>query len=240
MKTKEELLKQIYKNLNVEDSYTKGGGISFDLLNECMDFNVVIIDSAYKTLLEVRKKTNETGTEYPFAMVGNLGEINGEIYFCVSLAKAFYDGNINDGQVKISDDLKKWLLDRTKENSFCILCHTHPQYEKTTFDKSIFDIVSQTNGDKLCLRNVGMNISNSDISQLIGLKMEQRKINNNFYFLQGISLTNDEFNILDIKFDDDDNPKLCAVSNVFRIHENKLIPVNNIWNANENKKGLNI
>lgn len=31
-----------------------------------------------KILLEIRGKTDETGVEYPFAMVGNLGDINGD------------------------------------------------------------------------------------------------------------------------------------------------------------------
>lgn len=83
-----------------------------------------------------------------------------------------------------------------------------------------------------------MNISNSDILQLIGLKLEQRNINNNIYFLQGISLPNGEFNILDIEFDDN-NPTLCLVHNVYRIYEDKLIPVNNIWNSKGKKKVIN-
>ena len=235
---KEELLKQIYTNLGVVDCYIKDGGLGFNLVNKSMDFNVVIPEHIYKTLLEIRGKTDETGVEYPFAMVGNLGDINGEIYVCVSLVMTCYDGNVNNGHVKTSDDFNKWLSERINDYSFCILCHTHPKYEKTTFDKSIFDTVKKNNGSKFCLRNIGMNISNSDILQLIGLKLEQRNINNNIYFLQGISLPNGEFNILDIEFDDN-NPTLCSVHNVYRIYEDKLIPVNNIWNSKGKKKVIN-
>ena len=45
-----------------------------------------------------------------------------------------------------SDDFNKWLSERINDYSFCILCHTHPKYEKTTFDKSIFDTVKKNNG----------------------------------------------------------------------------------------------
>ena len=156
----------------------------------------------------------------------------------MTLISVSLDENSNNGHVKMSDEFNSWLSNNINNYDFCILCHTHPSLEKTTFDKSTYDIVKETNGEKLHLRDVGMNISNSDILQLIGLKISQNNLNNNFYFLQGISLPNDEFNLLDIQFENDETPYLRSVCNVFRIQENDLIPVKNVWN-DENHKNIN-
>ena len=237
--TKEDILRQIYKKLNVENQFTKNGGIGFGLIDESADFNIILLDSIYKTISQVRLKTNETGIEYSFVMLGNVEKIDNDIYFCVSLIKTFYEGNINDGRAIVPHTLNDWLSKNINNYSFCILCHTHPQYEKTSLDKSNFDSIKNSSGDKLYLRDYGMNISNGDIIQLIGLKETQKKLNNMCYFLQGISLPNDELNILDINFDNDSDPKLCGVHNVYRIDNNNIIPVENMWNNNQDNKDLN-
>lgn len=236
---KKDILKSIYRTLGVEEAYTSNGGIGFQLINETMDYNIVIMDSVYNKILEIRKITDDTGVEYPFALMGNIGKIDDKIYFNVSLINVSLDNKSNDGHVKMSDEFNNFLSKNINNYGFCILCHTHPPLKKTTFDKSAYDMIKETNGEKLCLRDVGMNISNSDILQLIGLKISQNSLNNIFYFLQGISLPNGEFNILDIISNDNDQSLLCSVTNVFRLYENKLIPIDNIWNKKDNNKGLN-
>ena len=67
---KERVLKTLYKNLGVLDCYDKDGGIGFGIINDMSPYSIALSDKAYQLLQIVRKKTDETGIEYPFVLAG--------------------------------------------------------------------------------------------------------------------------------------------------------------------------
>ena len=52
---KSNILKSIYKNMEINDYYRENGGIGFGLLKERNLYNVVLLDEAYETLMQARK-----------------------------------------------------------------------------------------------------------------------------------------------------------------------------------------
>ena len=231
---------QLYKNLGIEKYYEKMGGIGFGLINTFSNYGLLLSEDLYIKLLEIRKKTDESGVEYQFAMLGTFRETNQKRYGCVYDILIDYEQTINDGVARISESFLKKLEDalNSQNYSLCVMCHTHPAFEKTTFDSTVYDKNNHIFKDNLALRDLGMNISNGDILLLINKKIEQYKsyqpnINKPIYFLEGISLPNNEFNVIDIVFDDDNNPSLCAFNDVLTLFDNKLIPIKNVWNDNE-------
>lgn len=234
---KNSILKSIYKNMGISDYYREDGGIGFGLLKESNSYNVVLLDEVYKKLLQARKETDNSGIEHFFALMGYFYKSGNDDYFvCTRGILDDNSTNVNDGRCKVSESFIERLNITVNEEkpNFIIMCHTHPKYSQTSFDRNVYDeqLVVQS---KLKLRELGMNISDGDIMGFINYKLTQDKCLNRFYFISGISLPNGEFNIFDLN-NLKDNPILVSIPNVFRIQEDELVPIPNIWNLEEAKK----
>lgn len=228
---REATIKEIYKNLGISDCYDADGGIGFELLKSGLlgSHTVILSDEVYKVLSQIRKKTDETGIEYPFIIMGWYVEANNDfVLFCKEALSG--ESNINDGRCQMSNELSSQASKQinNEQYGFAIICHTHPNYIQTSFDRTSYDRLLPFH-DRLAIRDLGLNISNGDINQLIGMKIQQFEQNGDCYFLQGISLPNGEFNIVDID-SFDERPILVSLPKVMRLDGDKLIAVNNIWN----------
>ena len=230
---KKTILYDLYASLGVEECYSENGGIGFGLIRGNSPYNVVLLNQVYNTLINVRKKTDETGVEYSFMLIGNFkqGKDN-TIYFVCNNAIVDEECIVSsDGETHKSERFKKLFNQNVRSSEFVIMCHTHPSSGKvlgastnSTFEESLIK-----HGNKLCLRDYGLNISNGDLLQLIKLKIAQKERDNDCYFLQGISLPNGEFNIIDIILNN--NNSITGLPNVFRLENNTLIKLHNFWNA---------
>ena len=233
---KSNILKSIYKNMEINDYYRENGGIGFGLLKERNLYNVVLLDEAYETLMQARKETDSSGIEHFFALMGYFYKNDDDYFVCTSGILDDNSTNVNDGRCKASESFIERLNTIVNEENpnFIIMCHTHPKYIQTSFDRKVYDeqLTEQSN---LKLRELGMNISDGDIMGFINYKLTQDKCLNRFYFISGISLPNGEFNIFDLN-NLKDNPILVSIPNVFRIQEDELVPIPNIWNLEEAKK----
>ena len=98
--------------------------------------------------------------------------------------------------------------------------------------------IDRSNSNELKLRDIGMNMSFTDLRSFVSNKINQERDGNRLISIYAISLPNGEFNILDIN-DLKDNPKLVSVPDVFRIENDKMIPVNNIWTSKQSEKKIN-
>jgi len=233
---REEVVKKIYENLGVSDCYNPDGGIGFGLLKSGLlgSHMVILKEEAYQVLCCARRKTDETGIEYPFIIMGWYIENNGDfILLCNDGMMDENSININNGRCKMSNELTRQVSEQInqKEYGFTIICHTHPNHSQASFDRTTYDRLLPYQS-RLAVRDLGLNISNGDISQLIGLKKQQFEHNNNCYFLQGISLPNGEFNIIDIDSFDQE-PLLVSLPRVMRIIDDELVDIDNSWNKTE-------
>ena len=229
---REAIVKEIYKNLGISDCYDKDGGLGFELLKsgQLGSHTVILSDGAYKVLLQARRETDKSGIEHPFIIMGWFVPIDDD--FALFCKEGIIGMNSsNDGRCRMSDELVRQAsnLINDKNYGFAIICHTHPNYSQTSFDRTTYDRLLPY-CDRLAIRDLGFNISNGDISQLIGMKKQQIEHDNNCYFLQGISLPNGEFNVVDIDFSEGEH-RLVSLPKIMRLDFDNLVAVDNIWNV---------
>lgn len=233
---REEEVKKIYKSLGISECYNPDGGIGFGLLKSGLlgSHMVILSEEAYQVLCCARRKTDETGIEYPFIIMGWYIKDNGDfILLCNDGMMDENSININNGRCKMSNELTRQVSEQINQKGygFAIICHTHPNHLQASFDRTTYDRLLPYQS-RLAIRDLGLNISNGDISQLIGLKEQQFEHNSNCYFLQGISLPNGEFNIIDIDSFDQE-PLLVSLPRVMGIIDDKLVVIDNSWNKTE-------
>ena len=96
---REEEVKKIYESLGVSDCYNPDGGIGFGLLKSGLlgSHMVILREEAYHVLCCARRKTDETGIEYPFIIMGWYIENNGDFILLCN------DGMMDDNNIKINN-----------------------------------------------------------------------------------------------------------------------------------------
>lgn len=234
---RKEIIKKIYDNLGVGDCYTEDGGLGFGLVNKGIlgQYSVVLCKEAYQVLKEARKMTDETGVEYPFFLFGFITAEAGEPVLFIK--KGMLDkGVTNNGRCRMSDDFLIQVNKALNEQGcgLAIQCHTHPEYYKTTVDRSEYEKSAKYH-ERLEMREFGYNISNGDISQLVDMKIQQSEQDNQCMFLQGISLPNGEFNILDIE-SVEDNPILVSLPTVLLFDDVSLSEIDTFWSKEKKEE----
>ena len=97
--------KKIYESLGVSDCDNPDGGIGFGLLKSGLlgSHMVILREEAYHVLCCARRKTDETGIEYPFIIMGWYIENNGDfILLCKESTndKNYYEKWFDENRLK--------------------------------------------------------------------------------------------------------------------------------------------
>lgn len=235
---KEKILRRIYNNLGILEYYNEDGGFGFEVVEERNNYQVLIFDEAYEIVREARKLTDSSGIEYPFILFGRFYKDGDDDYF-VCTEGMLDKGDLNNGHCENSSEFINSVNKKINEErfDFIIRCHTHPDYRMVDF-KLLDGEIDRSNSDALKLRDIGMNMSFTDLRSFVSSKINQERYGNRLISIYAISLPNGEFNILDIN-DLKGNTKLVSVPDVFRIENDNIIPVNNIWTSKQSEKKIN-
>lgn len=143
-----------------------------------------------------------------------------------ALSNKKYSSNLS---VNMIEDINKFLKSSEILNKVLLLGHTHPiidleKQEISQNKKEVINALYSLKDNPLKLRDNGLNISVSDINQLVQV---QENIGRNIIVLQGIVLQNGELNIVFY-----DGSTIKSLDNVFVYKNNNLLSKNNFRNEN--------
>lgn len=239
-----EKVKEVLKNLNVidyiyqafdssnidlNDDNLRRAGFGFHKIGNSFNSSIILLEEIGQYIDNIKKLQQDENVEYPFALLGALqldDSGNPLIIFNKfvddnNAIKEKYSSNFNK---KMIADINEFLRSDSIVNKVLLLGHTHPvvNIEKDVIpsEKSlIVDSLFNLKNNPLKLRDSGLNISVSDVMQLIQI---QENVGRNVMVLQGIMLANGELNIMFY-----DGSTITSIDNVYQICDNRLVAKQN-------------
>lgn len=194
-------------NYNIEqtDENFAKSGFGFARITESFSSILVLKEEIYNFINNMRDKQDKELMEQQFALTGNLG-IGGDGKPIICLLNYIEDttGIKRTTSTRGGEDFYKKINEYVNNNEdinkVLLLGHTHPDIDKLLsqddFSDEIVNIREATESlpdNPLKLRKRGLNVSFSDISQLINAQNSASREN---FILLGIVLPNGELNVL--------------------------------------------
>lgn len=216
-------------NIEINNENLKRAGFGFHKITDSIESTIVLTETVSLFIDKIRNLQHSEDFEQPFALLGIMqldDKGNPLILFDKfieekNLSKNRYSSNLSESMI---ENINKYLSSAEIPNKVLLLGHTHPivDFKKQIIPKNKKEVINalfSLKNNPLKLRDNGLNISVSDINQLVQV---QENIGRNTMVLQGIVLQNGELNIMFY-----DGSTIKSLDNVFVYQNNNLSPKQN-------------
>lgn len=216
-------------NIKLTDNNLRRAGFGFHKIEDSFNSNIILLEEIGQYIDDIKALQHDVNVEHSFALLGTLQLDDDGVPLITfdnfvddnNTVKKKYSSNLSE---KMIADINEFLGLDSITNKVLLLGHTHPivNMDKDLISSEkglIIDALLNLENNPLMLRDTGLNISVSDVMQVIQI---QENIGRTVMVLQGIMLPNGELNVIFY-----DGSTIKSIDNVYQICGNELVAQQN-------------